>query len=449
MKNMKIVTKLSIGFILIEILLVLSLYTGYSTAATIIHVDDPQHYLGSYATFTAIEFVIMMILTCGISIFMIRLIKRTLAEVTQAAKALGEGKVDIKLEKKSNDEMGMLVEHFQNAINNIRYQAQVAQEVADGNMMVDVHPKSEEDVMGIALNKMVRQNQYTLGNIKDAAYQVTTSSSQVASASEALAQGSTEQASAIEQITASIGDVAERTNKNASQANEAAQLMEQAIENVKKGNAEMQAMVLAMQDINTSSESISKIIKVIDDIAFQTNILALNAAVEAARAGEAGKGFAVVAEEVRNLAAKSAAAAAETAELIEDSIRKVEAGTKIANDTADALEEITSVVSKSEVIVANIAEASNYQATAIAQIDQAIDQVSQVVQTNSSTSEECAAASVELSNQAGRVREMLSVFRLGGQSAAEMDMGGAGRRYMVPADRNEQIISLKDGFGKY
>ena len=449
MKNMKIVTKLSIGFIFIELLLILSLYTGYSTAATIINVEDPVHYLGSYATFTAIEFVVMMIVTGGISIFMIRMIKRTLAEVTHAAQALAEGKVDIKLEKKSNDEMGMLIEHFQNAINNIRYQAQIAQEVADGNMMVDVHPKSEEDVMGIALNKMVRQNQYTLGNIKDAAYQVTTSSSQVASASEALAQGSTEQASAIEQITASIGDVAERTNKNASQANEAAQLMEQAIENVKKGNAEMQEMVLAMQDINTSSESISKIIKVIDDIAFQTNILALNAAVEAARAGEAGKGFAVVAEEVRNLAAKSAAAAAETAELIEDSIRKVEAGTKIANDTADALEEITSVVSKSEVIVANIAEASNYQATAIAQIDQAIDQVSQVVQTNSSTSEECAAASVELSNQAGRVREMLSVFRLGGQSAAEMDMGGAGRRYMAPADRNEQIISLKDGFGKY
>ena len=174
MKNMKIVTKLSIGFIFIELLLILSLYTGYSTAATIINVEDPVHYLGSYATFTAIEFVVMMIVTGGISIFMIRMIKRTLAEVTHAAQALAEGKVDIKLEKKSNDEMGMLIEHFQNAINNIRYQAQIAQEVADGNMMVDVHPKSEEDVMGIALNKMVRQNQYTLGNIKDAAYQVTT-----------------------------------------------------------------------------------------------------------------------------------------------------------------------------------------------------------------------------------------------------------------------------------
>jgi len=447
---MKIVTRLAIGFIIIDLLLVFSLYTGYSTAATIITVPDKEHYLGSYATFTAVEFIIMMIVTGGISFYMIRMIKKTLAEVTNAAAALAKGKVDIKLVKESDDEMGVLVDHFQDAINNIRDQAQIAQEVADGNMMVEVRPRSEEDVMGIALSKMVRQNQYTLGNIKDAAYQVTTSSSQVASASEALAQGSTEQASAIEQITASIGDVAERTNKNATQANEAAQLMETAIDNVKKGNAEMQEMVQAMQDINTSSESISKIIKVIDDIAFQTNILALNAAVEAARAGEAGKGFAVVAEEVRNLAAKSAAAAAETAELIEDSIRKVEAGTKIANDTASALEEITSVVGKSEVIVANIAEASNYQATAIAQIDQAIDQVSQVVQTNSATSEECAAASVELSNQAGRVREMLSVFKLGGRNSMDMGMNlQTDRRFSNVNDRNEQIISLKDGFGKY
>ena len=132
MKNMKIVTKLTIGFILIDLLLIFSLYTGYSTAATIITVEDKVHYLGSYAKFTAVEFVIMMIITGGISVYMINMIKKTLAEVTKAAEALAVGKVDIKLEKKSNDEMGMLVEHFQNAINNIRYQAQIAQEVSDG-----------------------------------------------------------------------------------------------------------------------------------------------------------------------------------------------------------------------------------------------------------------------------------------------------------------------------
>jgi methyl-accepting chemotaxis protein len=155
-----------------------------------------------------------------------------------------------------------------------------------------------------------------------------------------------------------------------------------------------------------------------------------------------------VAEEVRNLAAKSAAAAAETAEMIEDSIKKVEICSDIANYTAKALEEITTVVKESESIVTEIAEASNYQATAIAQIDRAIEQVSQVVQTNSATSEECAAASVELSNQASRMRDLISIYRLGDDTGMYMEKTSSmGRRYA--SSDNEQIISLGDGFGKY
>lgn len=278
-----------------------------------------------------------------------------------------------------------------------------------------------------------------------------TSSSQVASASEALAQGSTEQASAIEEITSSITDIAEKTKVNATNATEASDLMHNAIDYVNKGNEQMEGMMSAMDDINKSSESISKIIKVIDDIAFQTNILALNAAVEAARAGDAGKGFAVVAEEVRNLAAKSAAAAAETAELIESSISKVEAGSKIADDTAQALVSITDGVTQSEKIVNNIAEASNYQATAVAQINQAINQVSQVVQTNSATSEECAAASEELSGQAIHMRDMLSIYNLG-DAAKQVQTAVTENnqdKYESKNNPNEQIISLGEGFGKY
>ena len=412
--NMKMYTQLVIGFCWIALIIVFSLYTGYTTAKTIVElpVDRQEAYLHSYANYTAIIFIVGTIMISGVSITMSRLLKKGTSAVTKVADALAAGKVDIEIEEHGKNEFGILLDDMQNVIDNTRTNAQIAQAVADGDMTVKVMLKSEEDALGQALLKMVQNNNYTLSEIKEAAHQVTTGASQVASASDALAQGSTEQASAIQQITASIDDVAERTKQNAEQANEAASLMVQAIEEVKKGNVEMQEMVKAMDAINTASESISKIIKVIDDIAFQTNILALNAAVEAARAGEAGMGFAVVAEEVRNLAAKSASAAAETAEMIEDSIKKVNAGSKIAQETAVALDRITAAVSKSENYVTEIAEASNYQATAIAQIDQAVEQVSQVVQTNSATSEECAAASEELANQASKMRELVAVYKL-------------------------------------
>lgn len=356
------------------------------------------------------------------------------------------GRVDIELVKHNNDEFGDLVDEYKQVIDNIKYQAQIAEEVSQGNLTITVNPKSSEDLLGNSLKKLVEDNLSTLSNISDAGTQVTISSSQVASASQALAQGSTQQASAIEEITASIDEIADKTKQNAEQANEAAGLVLHAIEDVKKGNQQMEDMVNAMQDINQSSESISKIIKTIDDIAFQTNILALNAAVEAARAGEAGKGFAVVAEEVRSLAAKSASAAKETAEMIEDSISKVSLGSQIADDTARALEAITKVVQESEVIINGIAESSNYQATAVAQIEQAISQVSQVVQTNSATSEECAAASEELSNQASKMRDMLSIYNLrGGHSETSFKVSSP-----VSEDNvNEQVISLEDDFGKY
>ena len=383
--------------------------------------------------------VLSVLITVVLSVSLIKIINKSIMQLSRAAKEIASGRVDVQMVKYHNDEFGELVDEYTKVINNIKYQAGIAEEVSNGNLTVQVNVKSSEDVLTSALKKLVDDNLNALTNISDAGSQVTISSSQVASASQALAQGSTEQASAIEEITASIDEIAEKTKRNAEEANEAAGLVVQAIADVKHGNAQM-------QDINTSSESISKIIKTIDDIAFQTNILALNAAVEAARAGEAGKGFAVVAEEVRSLAAKSAAAAAETGELIEDSINKVNYGSKIADDTAKAMEAITNVVQQSEVIINGIAESSNYQATAVAQIEQAITQVSQVVQTNSATSEECAAASEELSNQASRMREMLSIYNLGNGSAGSFRSSSSS---VASADVNEQVISLGDSFGKY
>lgn len=420
-KDMKISTKLMLFFSGMMLLLMISFFLGYTSADQIRTKVDQDAYLSKIGYVTAIEFFFAVLLGGGTASVVIKRIKNSLKTIKTGTDELVRGKVDVVLNNDVNDEFGMIMKDFQTVVENIKEQAEVAQQVADGNFAIEVKPKSEEDVMGQALKKMVESNRYAMGNIRDAAHQVTTSAAQVAGASEALAEGSTEQASAIEQITASISEMAEGTKQNASQANAAADLMKQTIANVKKGNTEMDEMVTAMSDINQSSESISKIIKVIDDIAFQTNILALNAAVEAARAGDAGKGFAVVADEVRNLAAKSAAAAAETAELIEDTIKKVEIGSRIANNTAGALQEITDVVKQSEALITEIAEASNYQATAIAQIDQAVEQVSQVVQTNSATSEECSAASVELTEQAERMRELIAAYKL------DKDRNGAGK----------------------
>ncbi len=487
MKDMKMKTKMILGFAIPIILAIINVLVGISAVRTItkdvvkmqeqevatinktmeeigadetkaqILIDkitssktaDMEDILNA-ATFSNIAsgtlIVVSVLISIVIAISLIKIINKSVAQLSKAASDIAMGRVDIEMVKFHNDEFGELVDKYTEVVDNIKYQAQVAEEVSNGNLTVQVNVKSSEDVLGNALKKLVDDNFNALSNISDAGSQVTVSSSQVASASQALAQGSTEQASAIEEITASIDEIAEKTKQNADQANEASGLVGVAIGDVKEGNEQMKSMMAAMQDINKSSESISKIIKTIDDIAFQTNILALNAAVEAARAGEAGKGFAVVAEEVRSLAAKSAAAAAETAELIEASIGKVNAGSKIADDTAKAMDAIAKVVQQSEVIINGIAESSNYQATAVAQIEQAISQVSQVVQTNSATSEECAAASEELSNQASRMREMLSIYNLGSGSSSSYK----GSSYQSSASNaNEQVISLGDGFDKY
>lgn len=458
-KGISIYKKMAFFLGFVDVACLFLLATGYTTAKNVMESDHPERFLKYYNIYSIVMIVILGIIITLFGVNILGSLRKGFKKASDVTQALTVGDTSIEIGQIPNDEFGTLLEEYQLLINATRAQVGISEAVAQGDMTILVNPRGDRDTLGLALKTMVDKNQHALSNVNDAAYQVMTSSSQVAQASENLAQGSTEQASAIEEITVSISDIAEKTKKNAAEANNAADLVGKAIRDVQKGNDQMKDMVVAMNEINKSSESIQNIIKVIDDIAFQTNILALNAAVEAARAGEAGKGFAVVAEEVRNLAAKSAAAAAETAEMIEDSIVKVGNGTKFAAETEKALDAITKAVSESEQIIIGIAEASNYQATAVAQINQAIGQVSQVVQTNSATSEECAAASEELSNQAIRMRELLSIYHLGESTfeepvVQEKTVTKQEEIEVAPAidfedNPNEQIISLGSDFGKY
>ncbi len=287
-------------------------------------------------------------------------------------------------------------------------------QMANGNLDVVINRDYRGDFAEIknSLNNIINSFNDVLNDISNSASQVASGSRQVSDSAQALSQGSTEQASSIEELTASMEEIAAQTKQNAANANQANELAVSAKVDAENGNNQMKGMLRAMDEINEASANIYKIIKVIDEIAFQTNILALNAAVEAARAGQHGKGFAVVAEEVRNLAARSANAAKETTVLIEGSMKKVEGGTNIANDTALALNKIVDVVAKAASLVGEIAAASNEQATGITQVNQGIMQVSSVTQTNSATSEESAAASEELSSQAELLNEMVGKFRL-------------------------------------
>lgn len=290
--------------------------------------------------------------------------------------------------------------------------------VADGDLAVVLDKDAEKVAQDrtelgfliAAFKRMVAQLHDIVANFRSASEQVASGAEQVSRFSILISQGATEQASSVEQLTASLEEISSQTALNAENANKANKKAVHAKVDAEHGRNQMNEMLAAMEQINQSSGNISKVIKVIDDIAFQTNILALNAAVEAARAGQYGKGFAVVAEEVRNLAARSAQAAKETTEMIEGSVKNVENGMRIATETAKDLNGVVEEIARVSQLVNDIATASNEQAAGISQVSQGIVQISQVVQDNSATADESAAASEELAEQAAILKEDSSKF---------------------------------------
>ena len=274
---------------------------------------DSNDQMASTASTTMIAVIAIGIIAAVVlGLFISRIISKPIVKMVEAADKLALGDVDVNVNVDTKDEVGKLAESFNKMIENIREQALVVEKMASGDMTVQVKVKSEKDLLGKKLSEMIEINNEVLGNINYAAEQVASGAKQVSDSSMQLSQGATEQASSIEELTASLEEVATQTKINAENANQANELAGIAKDNAEQGNRQMGDMLNAMEEINNSSANISRIIKVIDEIAFQTNILALNAAVEAARAGQHGKGFAVVAEEVRNLAARSANAAKET-----------------------------------------------------------------------------------------------------------------------------------------
>lgn len=323
--------------------------------------------------------------------------------------------------------------------------------VASGELDLHIEQEYKGDFIALkdSINKSIIAFNDVLRDIDTAAQEVAAGAIQLSSGSMTISQGAAEQSSALEDLTVSLSDMSKQTARNAERADKANEISLAAKNDALTGNKSMQSLQTAMKEIDEASSNISKIIRVIDDIAFQTNILSLNAAIEAAKAGAYGKGFAVVADEVRSLAARSAKAAQETAVLIENSAKKTKAGTEIADETAKALLKIVEGVEKTVVLSGEIAAASSEQAKGIDKINAGIEQLSQVVQMNSATSQESAASSEQLSAQADTLKEMVGRFKLKGSAMREQRKAFEQPEKHEDKKMPDRIILSDSEFGKY
>ncbi|MFR8043284.1 MAG: methyl-accepting chemotaxis protein [Clostridium butyricum] len=361
------------------------------------------------------------IVSCIYMVFgLVKLLTKPIVELEEAAKKLEKGILDVEIKFESQDELGILANSFRNTCSFLKTIVldinEILGELSDGNF--NVNSSRLENYIGDfsttkdSIQKIIESLNYTFFEIKEATVQVKGGAEQVAETSQTISEGATEQASAIEELTASLGEVNEKVQNSVKHAKETNVITSELGVQIEESNEKMNEMVKAMEEIDNSSRNIREIINTIASISEQTNLLALNAAIEAARAGESGKGFAVVAEEVRKLAEESSQAVKDTAELIESSIKSVEKGKIIADTTAVSLKEAVKKTEEAVKLVDNISNISEVQAVSINQINGGIDQIADVVQSNSAIAEESAAASEELSAQADTLESMINRFKL-------------------------------------
>ena len=377
-------------------------------------------------------------------------ISKPVTEIATAAARLSEGNFNVSISHSSQDELGGLADSMRSLCGTVVGILQGMEHelgaMRNGDFTVEARDAhlyvGDFTDLRVSLDEIRESLHDTLSQINVSAEQVSSGAEQVSSGAQELSQGATEQASSIEELSATINEISNQVMESAENAQSAWEKTNEAGSEVMASNRHMEDMIRAMGEISGKSAEISKIIKTIEDIAFQTNILALNAAVEAARAGAAGKGFAVVADEVRNLAGKSAEAAKNTTQLIEESVRAVENGTQIADQTAKAMHNVVESAQAVTGLIQEIAGATERQSSSIAQVTTGLDQVSSVVQTNSATAEQSAAASEELSGQAQMLKGLVGKFRL------KQETGMVREEVPAPEKAAEPVKPVRGG-GKY
>lgn len=368
--------------------------------------------------------LVSIIITIFLVLSIVKGLTRPIQEIENAIKAMAKGDMSSEVTYKSKDELGDLAENLRFVLKTLSsYIGHICERMdslstGDLTVEMDMDYLGEFESIRHSGNKIITSLNDTLGQLHQAADQVANGSEQVSSGAQALSQGATEQASSVEELAATLNDLSHQVSDTAANSRNVNQLVADTGKELNNSNEKMESMVHAMTNISESSSEIEKIIKTIEDIAFQTNILALNAAVEAARAGEAGKGFAVVADEVRSLASKSQEAAKNTTVLISNSLNAVAEGSQIAADTQNSLLKVVESAGKITENMSKITESADLQAEGISQVTQGIDQISSVIQTNSATAEESAAASEELFSQSSLLKSLVGRFRLKGMSSS-------------------------------